>query len=307
MPIKDEQYNKYAAEVGEIIKFNQEKRAARGVKIIKNFLAGQHYEAANPELYAAYNKLIAKLKWVALLFYNEDEIADLFRNNLAEMLEIEGYDLEEKFKVVLLAKLIVYEERDKYKEKIRSILNKSQVLLTSKKLTNNEVPTAENWIKAYVAEMGLSPAESLKFQNFFLTNASVIVLPRAEAEKLKFFFSFYERLKLSSLTVAGVEEEIAFPLDEVNIGYIRDGKIEKEGTLSPEDQRIFDAIVGVETVKAAEQVRVSSSKISQVRKSSPSDEKLIAELKETVVKYPFGSLERKAVEAEIKKLGGGSQ
>jgi hypothetical protein len=312
MPIKDEKYNEFAAEVEGIVKFNQEKRANRGVKIISDFIVEQGYAKSNPELFAAYNKLIAKLRWVALLFCNEDQIAELFKKNLSEMLEIEDYDLWNKFAAVLVGKIIVYEKRDEYKERIKSILNKNQELITADHLANGLAPTTENWIKDYTTIVGLGQVESIKMQNYFLNSESFKKLKPNEKEGMKKFFQFYERLKLSSLTVAGLEETMELPIDENGaIGYIRDGKIEKDTPLPPDIQRILDAVIGFDFAEPESAVAqgniIDLQNNNAVPKISPADENKILELKQAAEQYAPGTLQRKAVEGEIRKLEGGSK
>jgi hypothetical protein len=300
--ITNQQFQGVVEQVKDIIKFDDAKGAFNSIKIIENFLVSQQLEKSNPEFFAAYKRLIVRLKWVALIYLREEEVEDLFKNNLAETFAMEYFDLWEKFRTYLIGEVFIHTERDVFKEKIKNILNKCQTFLTSQKLENGSAPTVENWVKDYTAAVGLGSVDSVKMQNYFLTGVNIKKLSSAENERVASFFKFYEKLKLSSLTVAGVEESIPVPIDDKGtIGLIREGRIERIAPLPPDVEKILDVVEGVERKKPPLSSPIIANE-AVIAGISATQEKQIAEMKQAAAKYPSGSLERKAVEEEIRKI-----
>lgn len=283
---------------------DDDQQAFESIKAIEVFLATTGLEKTDPALSAAYKTLIAQLKWVGLIYLSEEEVEDLFKNNIGEVFSMEDFDLWEKFRSYLVAVVFVHANRDVFKEKIKNILNKCQVALTSQRLNNGAAPTAENWIKDYVSAVGIGSVDSAKFNSYFLDGKNINGLKPEEKERMRTFFKFYERLKLSTFSVVGVEETIPVPIDDKGtMGVIRDGKVERDTPLSPEMQKILavakEVVHGIPATQAVPET--NQSRTNAVKPSIAEDAK-IADLKHTAAKYRPGSLQRKAVEAEIKKL-----
>ncbi|MFH0854815.1 MAG: hypothetical protein V1891_04995 [bacterium] len=219
--------------------------------------------------------IIRKLKWVALPKFSEDEIVKMFGESFTTIFEIEYYDLLGKVKQKIVAD-IWYEDRDNFKKAIGKALLKNTELLTSQNIIINgkeEHPTVGNWLKDYNVNLGFAPVNVAK-QSEYLTNSknmkSVMdgikngeesrrngALPRSEEgvegclsekDKLKILFNFYEKLKLSSLTAEGLEEDIFIDEDGIK-GILSGGVFEKidpkiEQRLG-ELQKIIDSAISI--------------------------------------------------------------
>lgn len=206
------------------------------------------------------NDTLLKLKWIALPKFGQDEIAELFKSNFTKIFEIEDYDLWTKLKQKIIAD-IWYEDRDGFKEKLRKALLKNEEYLTKEKIIINgreEPPTVGNWLKDYNVALGLEPVDVAK-QSQYLTNSKNMrglggisnfksirqaqdklqILKEGkegregeeggkigEKDKLKILFQLYEKLKISSLTPAGLEEGLFIDEDGVK-GVLDDGVFTK--------------------------------------------------------------------------------
>ena len=239
------------------------------------------------DLYSEYKKIIHKLKWIGLPIMTEEMAVDMFRYHFTKIFSIPdfGYDdLWRKIKSILL-EIIVLEERDEFKKNLRNALFNNKEKLTGRKLiTNNEEqePTVGNWIKDYNFSLGTGLIDKLKQSQYLFNSVNVKNLSENEKKRIKILFQLYERLKLSSQTPAGLEEDIPID-DEGRKGHIRGG------VFDPADE-------SDKQPKSA----IFSNQTNLTNKIGEKSE--LAMLQETASKYPVGSLERKAIEEEIKKL-----
>ena len=303
----DEQlYKEIVEEVKKIIIFDEFSGVNELISHLDKLVKKKNYTQNNPRLYNEYRKLITKLDWVALPLLRKEEIFGLFNDHFQAALEMEYFDLVDKFKSVLLG-IIMHEDRDIFKSKIKHILEKNQATITSSKITNGQPPTVENWIKSYTSELGTGIVETVKLYQYFTQNKDFNNLSETEKEKLKIFFEFYERLKFSSLTAIGIEESVPFNTPEFK-GYISDGRLIRESRLDPRFQKILNIVSGV-----GEDAQISELEEEEKRYKEGSlerkffeeqidKEKEVKELRVIADNYKEGSLERKAIEEEIEKL-----
>jgi len=302
----DEQlYQEIKQEVKKIITFDEFNAANELIGVIEKLVKNKNYAENNVELYNEYRKLLIQLKWIALPLLKQGEILGLFGGHFQRVFSMEYFDLQDKFKQALLG-IIMHEDRDKFKSKVKHILDRNKAKITTKRFSNNKLPTVENWIKNYTSEVGTGIIEALKLHQYFTQNKEFNNLSRDEKEKLKNFFEFYERLKLSSLTAAGIEETIPVNTPEFK-GQIRDGRIEKEDKrLDVKTKRITElakqAIKGIEDFdEMAEHYKTGSLERKAIEEEKQTEKK-IKDLRELADSFAEGSLERKAVEEEIGRL-----
>ena len=298
-------YYEMKNQVDEIIKFDDFKAAHNLAERLTTFEKKKNYDKNNPEMNRALSFFVAELKWVSLNFLTEDEAIELFKNHFDLALKMSYFDLWDKFKLFLIG-IYLHKERDRFKKEIKKILEKNQLIITSLDFDDKRKPTIENWIKLYISEVGLGSIDRMTMQNFLVNNVEVKKLGN-EKDRIIKLFEFYEKLKLSSFTAAGVEEIIPVDTDEFK-GYIRDGNFEKKGSLAPDQQRIFNVVIGsdfnthfFELEEEKNNYKSNSLEIKTIEENLSKKEKL-DELRKVADSYKPGSLQKRAIEEEIKKL-----
>ena len=246
------------------------------------FNQAKDFKDKNYYLYVEYKKIIIRLKWQILPMLTDDEVMDLFRNHFSQIYKMPDYDFGQKLKAFLLG-FIVFQDRDNFKKDLRQALLNNQEKLTGKKIIINnqeKIPTVGNWILEYNSNLGSGEVDNIKRIRYFTNSKNIKNLDEKEKARVKTLLDLYERLKLSSFTLEGLEEDI--PVDEPgHIGIIRNGVFEpfREENIDYQPVKVQAATV----VKSGQ-------------------ENNLEELKQMAAGYPAGSLERKAVEEEIDKL-----
>ncbi len=247
------------------------------------------------ELYYQYQEIIIKLKWVGLPVMVEDKVVDFFRNHFVKIFKIPEYDVWNKLKTILLA-ISVFEKRDELKKQIMRALHDNNEKITSKNIIINnkeKSPTVSNWLNDYNSTLGTGRINKLARTQYLVNGQNIKGLNRMEKNKVKVLFDLYEKLKLSSLTFEGVEEDI--PVDEDNLqGTIKGG--------------FFEPFEQTNEQKTIWYVARGDRGGRMIRDSVEGGEKISLDRLENIAnQYPDGSLERRAIEEEIdkqKELGG---
>jgi len=254
---------------------------ARDIYNLLDKMLAPDLERQDTELYKKFKLFKVKFGFLAISLLPEKDFFNLFENYFKVALIIPYYNLWENLKKYLIA-MSDYDERDRIKLQLKNILIKNKAKITKINLFFNQkevTGTLENWLRDYHSNLGTGPVDKLKFEQYFIASANIKRLNQEEREKLKTIFQFYERLKLSSKTPLGFEEEIPIEINGVF-------NIWKEGRL--ED---FEPIA----VKAVEELK-KLGVFGEVGVDK------IEELQSMLSNYPEGSLEHKAIEEEIVRM-----
>ena len=253
-----------------ILEENLQDKAFELLNLFKKVLADNKNELDGyKDIHSFYKEVIVKLSFISLPVLDDEDVVDLMKNYFTWQFRIPNYDLAGKFK----AKLInaeIFENRDKLKGEIKKVLLNNKGIITGKA----EIRTIADWLKDYNSKLGTGVADKLKRSQYFVDLKKNKGLDEQDLKKLKTLFDFYENLKLSSLTPQGFEEEL--PVVVNNKLYIF-----RQGTLEAVEGKIKE----VEPLKAVDEYGAK-----------------ITELQKMLSQYPAGSLERKAVEEELRKL-----
>ena len=253
-----------------ILEENLQDKAFELLNLFKKVLADNKNELDGyKDIHSFYKEVIVKLSFVSLPVLDDEDVVDLMKNYFTWQFRIPNYDLAGKFK----AKLInaeIFENRDKLKGEIKKVLLNNKGIITGKA----EIRTISDWLKDYNSKLGIGAADKLKRSQYLVDLKKIKGLDERDLEKLKTLFNFYEGLKLSSLTPQGFEEEPSVVVN--NKLYIF-----RQGTLEAVEGKIKE----VEPLKAVDEYGAK-----------------ITELQKMLSQYPAGSLERKAVEEELRKL-----
>ncbi|MFA4941060.1 MAG: hypothetical protein WC582_00475 [Patescibacteria group bacterium] len=248
----------------KIIFDNIQNKAFELFKLFKKALRENKDELKKyKEIYDFYNKIIIKFGFIGLPLLDDEDAVDLVGNYFTWQFRLPDYDFLGKFHSKLINTEML-EDRDLLKNKIKKVLLENKEIITSQ----GDLKTIAEWLRDYNSKLGIGPVDNLKKTQYITNLKSHKGVDDFDVKKLKILFSFYEGLKLSSLTPQGFEEEIPV---------IVKGKlyIFKQGELEPMEGKI---------------------KKSENTKEKPD------EWQNLLDQYPVGSLERKAIEEEMEKI-----
>lgn len=277
------------AEIDKLILEDNDREAYTASKEIEASLKNvPEFERKFPDLYREYQNLIIKLKWLALSILMPDQIVKLFQSSFMVIFSIPEYNIWRKLKIALLC-IVGLDPRDEFKKKLRDALLNNQEKITKKRIiiaNKLEDPTVANWLRDYIREVGLGEINEVKRSQYLINSQNMIKTEKAERERLLILFSLFEKLKLSSQTLEGLEEDIPFEFEDIK-GTIKQGVFEPF-KITEQQKKIFE---------------IASKVISESRQ----EKGVSKDLNKLAAEYPVGSLERKAIEEEIAKAEGGSK
>ncbi len=262
--------------VDDIERFNDVNAAFKILTPLRKAVK-EHKERIDGDKREIYRQLINKIKFVLLTSVSEEEVVDLFKHHLVLGIKMDYVDLLEKIKSRI--SLIPLPDRDDFKKTLTKAVMDNKEEITSKRIDLNGrqvSPTISAWISNYNQSLGTGAKNNLEQSKYFIGNKNFLALNEEEKLWIKELIGLYEYLKRSSLRMDGNEDNIL--VKDI------DGK-----TYILKDGRFFDIESGKEKART-------------VGTPKTEEEKRLEELREMSERYPVGSLERKVVEEEIKKL-----
>lgn len=265
----------------KIINYDDQNKAYELANLLGQNLKREKLEFKNIEAFNFYNKIIIKLKFIALPLLENSEVLSLVKKYFTWQFRISSYDIIKKIKFKLI-NIEVYEERDKFRDDLRRVLLENNNTITSKA----RIKTIKDWLVDYNTKVGIKTSERLKIAQYFTDLKKDKELSENDIAKLKILFNFYEEINLSSLTPQGFEENVPIVINgELNI--FRNGNLEKVEKKSPDVLEVLRRLKSSTSDKNSENV----------------------EYRKILNSYPAGSLERKAIEEEIARYqsGGGDK
>lgn len=290
-----ETLREYEQYIKHIVTFMLVKRAYELFRTLPDFLAEiPDFEKKYKSLYEGYMQITSKASFVALPMLKDNEVIDIFEKKFKDILEISDVNIMEQIESKL-ANILLHEERDVLKRKLRGALERNKQVLTAQPFTSEgkEVnATIGEWIRKYVSEVGNKPAERLKKQDFFFNSPYMKELSESEKEKVVKMLEVYERLKLSSVTMEGLDEPVSVitpdgkhrvlhrgRLEEVPndnlywaVKLYSEGKITQEEALAirdghkviREDGTVVDRLEGVEESSGEQTEEISNDRANQI-------------------------------------------
>lgn len=214
----------------------------------KQFSFVEQWLALNPQFVQDYPDRAADLstfavymKWESLqaLTYPEP-VLELFHQHINALFELcTDLDLDPEyfgpqFALVeglrqCLTNIPLWSERDVFKKQILQALMSNEEEVTTAEFFRGikaVPPTVKFWFSEYIEFMGTEPFIPERQKRFFRENSNAAELTVPEKDKLRLLFNVYERLRISSMKPAGIEEDIPFDADDGSTGTIKYGKIE---------------------------------------------------------------------------------
>lgn len=274
--------------------YDSAKEAYLYFKELKEFIEVSKLKEIDQEQYRQYDKLLMKLKFLALNCFDDwDEIKDLIKNYFELSFGLKYYSLWDKIKIHLLT-MPNLDDRDRIKGELKEIiLTCDRDIIDKKKYRDDGLPgSVMDWIKEYNVNLGTKEVDNLKRLQYFTDNEKIKKLDERDKYKVKTLFDFYENLKASSSSPKGFEGDIPMVIEGKRI--IFSGGEARE--IGPD---ITNLIRSIKLDGEADE-----AKVVEINKNlSEGDRKKFQELREIAEQFPLGSLQRRAIEEEIKKLG----
>lgn len=159
-----------------------------------------------------YVHLMDRLRYASIPgLYNLEELLTVFRSHFVAALSDMNMDVEEYLRMYLLSMQIA--KRDAVKERIRQALFTNEEKLTTHFLyypSRPEQPgTVGNWLKEYISVVGTGALNKVKETQFLTSGDNVKNCSEEERQRLIRLLHLYNRLRISSTTIEGMEEELA--------------------------------------------------------------------------------------------------
>lgn len=260
----------------------------------------------------------------------KEDSLELFRFYLKELLEMAGGELNDEDKEILRELnwdiIILFDEDPDFQKSLENALYKNKQKLTFKKFTLEDKPvrpTIENWIKHFIKSQGTDMFDNMVISKFLSSSENVKRLDNKEVALVRLLLRLYRNLKFFPDSMEGEEPE---KWEIIPLGAERKRVADQEGqTISPskapatspaqdKNRKIpsESAMKPKETKKKTEEYIPRGSEVERSPRpkkgggpdvSDVSEEsKRLKKLKKIKNNYPEGSLERKAIESEIREL-----
>lgn len=288
--ILESSYADLLKEVVEHIVFYDEQPKAKelSAKLFKAVSDNMVELKQNRQLLSFYEEVMRKLKYIALPLLEDSEVVDLIRNNFCFQFKIENYDLIKKLSAKLL-NIIVIEDRNKLKDNLKKAILEN----TEKIAANHEIKQINDWLKNYVANIGLDNADKLAKTQYLISLRNNKTISPVEYDELMKLFNFYDRINLASDEPEGFDEEAPVKI-KGKLYIFRKGVLEEV----PENPDIEKAMLLSGEISPNENKPSAALQADNLTQDFPT----LAELQEVLNNYSSDSLEHKAISQEISRL-----
>lgn len=182
--------------------------------------------AANPQLYQPLQQVMLDCTWIALPMINQSDIVvNLFHEHVNDLFSIPqryqfDYPTDDFAERTLtegvrsyLLNYMLFQDRDAIKKQLIAALETNQEVLTSAPLYEQikQIPsTLQNWFTLYKLYMGSAIESSAQRYKFLHISENGAALSEVDRQKLGLILQLHYRLKQSSSTPYGMEEEIYY-------------------------------------------------------------------------------------------------
>ena len=285
-------------EINKLINVFDESSDSKGAysyfKELERYINSSNLKETNALTYEKYKYCLAKIQFLAINFFdNWSQIAGLIKNYFDALYDLKYYNFWDKLKINLLS-LPGWQDRDKAKEELKkTLLECDRAIINKNKYQNTNLPlTVNGWLKDYNANLGLGTADKLARAQYFVNGENIKILNNEDKEKIKVLFEIYEKMKTPSSTSAGNEDDVVMIVNRQPIVFT-------EGNVEGISQDVFNIIKSIKT----DEITEDNQNKDYYNKLSPEQEKKLKELEDIAEQFAPGTLERRAVEEEIRKLG----
>ena len=223
----------------------------------------------------------------------EDLIADyknILTKELDSLLAIDDYLFVEQFNSRLIALLV---ERIEAKDELVAILLNNEARIGTETIVvdgRQLPPTTGAWISYFISQKGSSLFDAVTLSDFLVNAANTKFLAPSDKAKLSRLLLLYRNLKFFPDSLVGDEPdkwEILTNVGEVNYRVIEDNQVRKLESIK---------------LESSELKRMDNIVSTVPERNFAGDQAKVMALKALGDKYPAGSLERLAIDEEIKRL-----
>ncbi len=206
------------------------------------------------------------------------ESLEVFKSSLVYLLDIKEQEILKDYNLILI-RLFVDDSKGDFKKGLEKSLFANEEKLTTKEFLLGEEkkrPTVANWLKHFIKTYGSDMFSNMELSEFLTNSVNTKALDEKEKERVKkllilyrnvkFFFEFFQDKPVDTWQIFPVSEENKTPLKKENLS---------EAT--PKEKE-----------PASSEKEISDPRIDELEKQKE--------------EYPQGSLERMAIEEEIKKI-----
>jgi len=227
------------------------------------------------------------LQFLIIPFLSAAQTEILFKNSLYLGLNIREIDLKERIIKRLLEKEVA--DRDDFKSELKLMLADSKEVITDIAVTEDgrKLSSVADWIKDYNINTEKIGGRDLEEAKYFYQKSYFIKLKDEEKNIFKKLFSLFSYLKTSSLSPQGFEDDLLMKTEDGKLITTSKGKVVV----------LYDYNEG----RGADIKKVRFTPIVKIGQNEK--EKKLKELEDIAEQFAVGSLERRAVEEEIRKLG----
>jgi len=234
----------------EVVKFDLIFIARKIISALSKFLREDRPISA--EIQAEYQDILARAKFIILPTLGDSEIEEIILSNFTMIFNLSDYDLWAKLKIKLML-IPEFKERDNLKKRIREALSLDEQILTEETvfLDNKKVRgTIKNWLADYRQSLGADKVDIVKLSQYLIGNQNTQSLSETSRKKLDYLLRFYEKLKISSFEIKGMEGVMIFNMDgEIDIF--------EEGRTERIDRETKDMVFQLRSVSLARDIRES--------------------------------------------------
>lgn len=254
----------------------------------------------------------------------EEDNLELFENYLVSVLKkgVGEVDAEDKQLLIDLNRDVIslFDDDPDFQKKLENVLYRNQEKLTSQKFVlgeQNKRPTVSNWIKHFIKEEGTEMYGDVTLSGFLSNSPNVKRLNEKEVALVRALLVLYRNLKFFPKSMEGVSpekweiipirEEGMENTDKKDTTKSRENKEKKTSTSTePPSERGEGTEDSVSSDTALSPQEKGGSGGEKESVSSQEEEKKeetrLEKLKRIKDNYEEDSLERKAIEGEIKEL-----
>ena len=236
-------------------------------------------------------------------FKEEEElVVDFLGKSIMEVLKSQDYTGPQKVNGSTLYLLI--NKPDCLNRFIKTFLSNQEKIGLKKMMLNGkeEEPTIANWIKHFIQENGNEMFGSITLAKYLTSTFVNTLLTEEEKKILRKILKLYRNLIFFPESMANIPREDweIFPVerdvvfDKKNINKIENKPPEE--IIKPTIEEKVEIIKEVEKTPEKEVKKVQELDLTDLKN------KELKELQDLLIKYPEKSLERKAIENEIKKI-----